>query len=76
MATRSLGWMAVNPEAPPHLGSVGAQSSSWFSGEGGTGVGKVRIQIVLGPLRIRELWDHLVSGGDMERKKGDKKKWG
>lgn len=76
MATCSLGSVAVNPEAPPHLGSVGAQSSSWLSGKGGSGVGKVRIQIVLAPLNIRELWGHLVSGGDLERKKGDKKKCG
>lgn len=32
MPTRSLGWVAVNPEAPPHLGSVGVQSSHGSQG--------------------------------------------
>lgn len=30
--------------------------------------------MVISPLRIKELWGHLVSGGDMERKKVEKKK--
>lgn len=60
------------PRGPSSSGQCRCSEQPWFSGEGGAGVGKVRIQIVLGP----QLWGHLVSGGDMERKKGDEKKWG